>query len=439
MKGNGESNRTISFAEFELDTAHRRLLRDGKPLALYAKTFDLLTYLLEHNGEIVTKDEVLETVWKGQFVEEANLSVQISALRKALGEKKDTPRFLITVPGKGYKFVADVRNGSNEIVIEKHKFSRVVVEEDLEEVEGENRTDKGSERKFPVLAFYLLFFAFLLCIGLGGFWAFNKVRGGFFANDVVEKQPKIRKLTNTGKVSNAVLSPDGRFFAYSEFDKPNWQTSIRIAQVDGSSDVVLRPVADVIYRVTAFSADGGWLYFTAAEPKVSLGTLFKVPVLGGVPQKLADGVHGFLRLSPDEKQIAFVHNDKGRSSTLSIANTDGSDQHELAVRPYDRAFFAGSLSWSADGRSIAVGAAENQKNNDDVNSFEVFAVSVSDGTVNQLTHLEWSEINRVEWLKDGSGLAVVGREKESVSKIRFVARYGRLIIRAVKPERSPLT
>ena len=98
----------IAFAEFELDRAHRKLLRDGQPVAMYAKTFDLLEFLIANNGSIVSKDQILESVWPDQFVEESNLSVQVSALRKALGEKADDPRFLVTIPGKGYKFVADV-------------------------------------------------------------------------------------------------------------------------------------------------------------------------------------------------------------------------------------------------------------------------------------------------------------------------------------------
>ena len=98
----------IAFAEFELHRAHRRLYRDGQPVAMYAKTFDLLEFLIANNGSIVSKDQILESVWPDQFIEESNLSVQVSALRKALGEKADDPRFLVTIPGKGYKFVADV-------------------------------------------------------------------------------------------------------------------------------------------------------------------------------------------------------------------------------------------------------------------------------------------------------------------------------------------
>ena len=100
----------IAFAEFELDRTHRKLYRDGQPVALYGKTLDLLSFFLDNTGEIVSKDQILENVWPDQFVEESNLSVQVSALRKALGERADDPRFLITIPGKGYKFVADLRD-----------------------------------------------------------------------------------------------------------------------------------------------------------------------------------------------------------------------------------------------------------------------------------------------------------------------------------------
>lgn len=111
---NDVTNDRVRFAEFELDRAHRRLFREGQPVHLYAKAFDLLEFLVENNGTIVSKEQILNRIWPDQFVEESNLSVQISALRKALGETKHEPRFLVTVPGVGYKFVADVRSDDAE-------------------------------------------------------------------------------------------------------------------------------------------------------------------------------------------------------------------------------------------------------------------------------------------------------------------------------------
>lgn len=150
---NEVSQNIISFAEFELDAARRIVRRNGETLPLNQKTFDLLVFLLKNNGRTLTKEEILEAVWSGQFVEEANLSVQISVLRKALGENKDAPRFLVTIPGKGYQFTADVREEADEIVVERHKIERLVIDEEIEDA-GENETKRlpaASVRKKPFL------------------------------------------------------------------------------------------------------------------------------------------------------------------------------------------------------------------------------------------------------------------------------------------------
>src|SRR5258707_513983 len=124
---NGGQKKVISFAGFELDAARRRLIRERKTLALNAKAFDVLVFLAENAGRVVSKDEILNAVWNDHFVEEANLAVQISALRKALGENRGAPRFLVTIPGKGYEFVGEVET-RDELIIENHRVSRIVVE-----------------------------------------------------------------------------------------------------------------------------------------------------------------------------------------------------------------------------------------------------------------------------------------------------------------------
>lgn len=107
------AGKTFSFADFELDGAKRRLLKNGEFVALNPKALDLLLVLVENCGQTVTKDELLEKVWEGQFVEENNLTVHISALRKIFGEKKGEPRFILTIPGKGYTFIAEVHSDNS--------------------------------------------------------------------------------------------------------------------------------------------------------------------------------------------------------------------------------------------------------------------------------------------------------------------------------------
>lgn len=94
-----------------LNAFERSVFRDGKHLELTPKAFDVLQLLLERSGDTVTKDQMLGSVWDGDFVEEGNLPVQISKLRKLLHETGET-RFIETIQGVGYRFIAPVRSVS---------------------------------------------------------------------------------------------------------------------------------------------------------------------------------------------------------------------------------------------------------------------------------------------------------------------------------------
>ncbi len=97
------------FGNFQLDPTEHLLLRDGQAVPLTPKTFDLLVFLVSHPGRLMTKDQILAAVWPESFVEEANLTVSVSALRKALGERPGEKQYIDTVPKKGYRFTASVR------------------------------------------------------------------------------------------------------------------------------------------------------------------------------------------------------------------------------------------------------------------------------------------------------------------------------------------
>jgi DNA-binding winged helix-turn-helix (wHTH) protein/tetratricopeptide (TPR) repeat protein len=98
-----------AFGPFLLDTRERRLLRDGEVVPLTLKAFDLLQILVENQGHLLRKEELLGRVWPDAIVEENNLTVTISALRKALGEGPTDRQYIETVPRRGYRFVADFR------------------------------------------------------------------------------------------------------------------------------------------------------------------------------------------------------------------------------------------------------------------------------------------------------------------------------------------
>src|SRR5215468_2145082 len=97
------------FASFSLDPRERVVLHNGAPLSLTPKVFDTLLCFVRNPGRVLTKDELLKQIWPDTFVEEVNLAVNISTLRKALGENPQDSRYIATIPGRGYRFVAEVR------------------------------------------------------------------------------------------------------------------------------------------------------------------------------------------------------------------------------------------------------------------------------------------------------------------------------------------
>src|SRR5262252_1373670 len=128
----------LEFGPFRLDPVRRLLWRDSELIPLKSKAFQTLLVLLENQGRVMDKDELMKLVWPDAIVEENTLNKNISALRRALGESAGENRYIVTVPGKGYSFVAGVREISNgeateDLVVATHTVSRVITSEEVTE------------------------------------------------------------------------------------------------------------------------------------------------------------------------------------------------------------------------------------------------------------------------------------------------------------------
>jgi TolB-like protein/DNA-binding winged helix-turn-helix (wHTH) protein len=135
------------FGPFQLNTAERQLLRDGQKISLTPKAFDTLVALIERRGRLVEKEELMSALWPDSFVEEGNLTNNVSVLRKALGDGENGSAYIETVPKVGYRFVAPSRELPLELlVVEKRSFTRVITEEEeLLEPEEVARGEIGSQ------------------------------------------------------------------------------------------------------------------------------------------------------------------------------------------------------------------------------------------------------------------------------------------------------
>src|SRR5947199_1074100 len=108
MNGSRNDRTLYEFDGFRADPVRRRLARAGESVALTPKASSILLALLERRGKVVPKEDLIQQIWPDTFVTEANLTQNISSLRKALGERANDRRFVVTIPGQGYSFVADV-------------------------------------------------------------------------------------------------------------------------------------------------------------------------------------------------------------------------------------------------------------------------------------------------------------------------------------------
>jgi eukaryotic-like serine/threonine-protein kinase len=431
-----EQNQQIyGFDNFRLDVPNRKLLRDGRPVFLQAKAFDMLVVLIENGGRLVGKDQLFSAVWPDQIVEESNLTVQVSAIRRALGDNKDYPHYIITVPGHGYRFTTDVRSvdeEEQEMVIERHSLSRMTIESERERApyeaitlakapslasSGNGATEPAAEpNAFRDSATAALVLAAnrrqfsLQWFGVGAAIVVSALAVVLYR----EWQPKssalpfqqitVKRLTNSIKAENAALSPDGKMFVYSLYK--DGQRSLWLGHVTGGEPIALHPFADVSYRSLNFSPDSNSVYYVIVSAQYPRGALFRVPVFGSPPEKLREGVSGSISFAPDMKQFAFVRRDEEKgTSTLFITATDSSIEHELASRALERPF-VGSPAWSPDGKTIAVGAVSTDET---TTACEVFLVPLVDGQPSQLTKQRFGDIRRVAWGADG-GLIIIAIE-----------------------------
>src|SRR6516225_9305664 len=103
------------FGEFQIDTGRRLLRRlDGTPVPLTPRVFETLLYLVEHHDAVLDKERIMEAVWPDSIVEENNLAQAISKLRQVFGETPGSHDYIVTVPGRGYRFVAGVAQRSED-------------------------------------------------------------------------------------------------------------------------------------------------------------------------------------------------------------------------------------------------------------------------------------------------------------------------------------
>jgi serine/threonine protein kinase len=216
------------------------------------------------------------------------------------------------------------------------------------------------------------------------------------------------RLTRGGRLNNelilggANISPDGKYVVFATADDQG-RLSLYVRQVSTNNVTRIAGPAEISTGAgTTFSPDGEFVYFNASDKNNPDGALFKVPFIGGTPQKILEGIWSPVSFSPDARQIAYVRLFPSTGeSWLVIANADGSGApRTIAKRKLPDYFSANGPSWSPDGKRIAVGAQSVPE----IGNATIVEVPVEGGAERAITSPQWSSILRVHWIKDGRGL-----------------------------------
>ncbi|MEO7673489.1 MAG: winged helix-turn-helix domain-containing protein [Pyrinomonadaceae bacterium] len=382
----------LKFGEFLLDHKEKLLLRNGERLPINPKTFQLLVALLENHGHLVEKGQLIKTLWPDSFVEEANLSFTVSLLRKALGDDAQKPRFIETVPRRGYRFVADVHespNGNGGSAPSATSIDR-------------KTGDSPQVRKLILAA------AALLILGgiASGLWYANGPNRGDAA-PILLAEFSSEQLSVDGKVRSAAISPDGKSIVYTYVTEG--KESVWLRDLESSTNVQIIPPSENAYFELAISPDGRTLYFGRGQlpsPAEQQPDIYRVSIFGGVPTKVISQAEGSIGLSPDGSKISFHRCPRTEEEycSLWIADSDGKNEKRLLSRR--NPIRIGDHAISPDGKTIAfaVGHSRNWGN-----EFGLGEVDIETGTEREITQEKFFDTRSMAWLPDQSGLLLTSK------------------------------
>lgn len=397
------------FGPFRLIPKEHKLLHNGQTVPLTPRAFDLLVVLVENSGHMVEKEELLKQVWKTTFVEEGTMTRSVSTLRRVFAEEDGTRQYIETIPTRGYRFVAEVTASNGDGADPGGPVERpLVAASSVAEANGvtpELIDVAGSSTILPVRSRLRRYGAVgsVLILGMIAVMSIIALRSSR-ARVIHFGTVEAARLTESGKIYTAALSPDGKYLAYVVFaSEQEVRMSTWIRQLSTHTDLQVVPAQSVLYKGVRFSPDGTFLYYVT-DDLAGHSALFQVSALGGFPRKLVDHVSSAIGFSPDGGKITFVRQDAAlHQLELVIAEADGSHPTVLVTKKLPG--LLRSPVWSPDGKLIACISEGSYSAGPRVT---VVGFDATNGEEKRLLPEDWPLISQVAWLGDGSGLVMTG-------------------------------
>ena len=430
-------NRLYEFKPFALDAVSRTLFKDNEIVHLTPKAVETLLVLVQHRIQVVEKEQLLKEVWPDSFVEEGSLSRNIHELRKALGDDSSEPRYIATVPKRGYRFIApvtvlvrdpDIRLSGVEgdaTVIEKHTFARVISNEfeasdqPFESLPGETSgsverpdssvVEKKVQSRLGIVVVIALLLAGLMVasIYLVSLQKSSNREHAPAPSTSRAKSTLVRLTNNNAKDGTPVWSPDGSKIAF--WSNRDGKNEIYVMDSDGSD----------VKRLTNNMSDDNNPKWSPDGRKI----LFDSDRDGNLEIYImdADGTNQ-IRLthnnasdsatswSPDGSKIAFASNRDNsypHNFDIFVMDADGSNVRKIVDDPeYDA-----EPRWSPDGRRILFVTRRN-------GDFDVYEMN-ADGS---------GQRNMTPDYKQGNGAGTWSRDGKRIAFVRFINNKNQIYV-----------
>jgi Tol biopolymer transport system component/DNA-binding winged helix-turn-helix (wHTH) protein len=406
----------MRFGEFTLDLRTGELFSSGPTVTLSHQTLQLLVTLIGCRGELVTRDELRRRLWAGDtFVDfEPSLNAAVRRLRDALGDSADTPRFIETLPRRGYRFIAPV----------------AVVEQDVSDGDDEVPAAEPAERPpdarpagrlarrwqpRPVI---------IVALALATAGVVLSLRR---SPPAPEPTALAGRLTSVGTVRLASLERDGRRLAYVRAEGTG--ESLWIRESAAGSERALLAAADGTFRSVTFGPDQ-FVYYSLFVPDSTHVSLYRVPTTGGDPQMVGHA-KGRVAFSPDGTRAASVYTASlGRSeSHVLIEDLATRASRVLAVLQPPSHFPNLKPAWSPDGTRVAVAAV------DEAEQLVLAMIEVGSGPERARRPLALAQVADLLWVS-ADELVVAGRERRGLSQRLWALTLSSMRLRPLTDEMS---
>ncbi len=372
----------FKFGDFVLDCEDQVLLSAGKPTPLTPKAFLMLKFLVENHGRVVEKRQLLDAVWPDSFVEEGNVPYTANLLRKTLGDNKSEPRFIETIPRRGYRFIGPVTSVSVSLL------------------DGAETDEAGDRSKWPGRPLAMATAAATILLVASVLWFASRAQDVHSA-PILSRPFSVEQLSTSSNSERADISPDGKYAVYS--DESGGKQSLWLRNLDSSENVQIVPPSNEEYLGLTFSNSGTSVYFVRLpqEDVHALPSLYRIDTFGGVPVKLASNVNKRISVASDDTRIAFSRCQYRKTNFCSVFVADGNGENERELMSTESGTHIWDLDFSPDGRSIAIAVGRSLN---DKNDSYILEIDLETGSSKDSFSERFAKVASLKWTPDRSGI-----------------------------------